>query len=129
MARLVSVRFAAVLLLGSSSAALADQCAWVDAKVAERAATLLRSAKVLQEICRPCGETKAKALYIDHVVTAKASDPHYYEVLVNGRALDLAYVFIKDKADKDWVNVGLQVQCSGDVSQTKLKLSKSDLAP
>jgi hypothetical protein len=128
MARLHACVFAALVGCVLPSAAFADQCARVDAQVAERAATLLRSAKVLQEICRPCGETKAKALYIDHVVTAKASDPRYDEVLVNGRALDLADVFVMDKADRDWINVGLQVQCGADVSRTKRKLAKSDLA-
>jgi hypothetical protein len=107
-------------------ALVADQCAWVTQAIAEKAAARLKKGEVLQEICRPCGEKKAKPLWIDNTKVAKTSDPKLYEVQVNGRGLDLAYVFVKDKGD--WVNLGLSVQCGVGVTATKLKLEKSDLS-
>ncbi len=116
----------AVVLFALSPRAFADQCAWVTRPVADKAAALLRTGETLQEICRPCGDTKAKPLVIANAVVARATDPKYYEVRVNGRGLDLAYVFVRNKSD--WLNLGLTVKCGVAVQDTKLKLEPKDLS-
>ena len=111
--------------LAAATPALADQCAWNEKAVADKAAALLKKGTTLQEICAACGDKKAKPLVVDHTVVAQTSDPKFYEVQVNGRGLDLAYVFVDDHGR--WVNLGRAVTC-GVAAGTKMTLDKKDIS-
>lgn len=87
----------AVLLTASLAApAVADQCAAVDAKVAEAGAKLLLESKTFVEYCAPCKDKKPSAPKRAGVVTTRAfGDEGLRSVYADGQMLDLAYVYVK----------------------------------
>jgi hypothetical protein len=88
----------ALALLFAPLAALADQYQWNDRDVAIKGAKILKKGRRVIHYCEPCkGGQREKPVAIStttRVRKVKASQP-YYEVVVDGRAVDLAYVFVE----------------------------------
>jgi len=86
-------------LLGAP--AHADQCAWISAEQAARALKLLKAGAPYLLYCEPCGETQPT--HVGKVQTAEARDAgdggKLKEVSIDGQAVDLAYTFVKTRAD------------------------------
>jgi hypothetical protein len=96
---------AALLLILATVPALADQQAWVSRSDADRAAALLQPGSTVRMFCAPCGDptwTDSEARQVDVVYTG--SD-EYWEVLVNGSGIDLAYTYVEH--DGRWENLAL----------------------
>lgn len=105
-----------VMLL--SIPALADQCAWVKKAQAVRAAALLKERRVV-EWCEPCGDAhpvKTAVQTVRTVTVERTNDPAFHEVFVNGKPVDLAYLFVELRGA--FRNVAGEVGCPAhDVSK------------
>ena len=83
------------LLLGSfSTMALADQCSLVSKETAKVAVRTLMDASSVSFLCEPCGDTEATSLKAESIGLKKSSVEDYYEVVVDGKTVDLAYTYV-----------------------------------
>ena len=90
--------------------AYADQCAWIDEAAALKAQAILKSSPQFIEYCEPC-EDKAPGApqQVKAVAVHDASSP-YKEVSINGKDVDLAYVFVKT-SDMRYENLASLAGC------------------
>jgi hypothetical protein len=101
------------VLLAISSAAFADQCAYVSQEVAQRAVEVLSVKKKVADFCEPCGNTVPNRVYkIKEVVAAPADYEDYWKVLINGEEVDLAYLYVKTGL-VTFKNAGMLAGCTG----------------
>ncbi len=106
--------FITAILTMLSFSAMADQCQLLDKADAERGAQILSQGTVAYKLCEPCGETTPEKIEITTVEAVDARYQGLYEVLVNGKWVDLAYIY-----DAQGQNVALQTNCQAqDVSST-----------
>jgi uncharacterized protein (TIGR03382 family) len=98
----------------------ADQCAWMTKEQAIEGAKQIAVngfGTNLLDYCEPCGDTEATAKPVKGIsYGAVPDDPSYYQVKVNGNALDLAYVYVLVDTDDDakpdtYVNAGSLAGC------------------
>ncbi len=78
--------------------AFADQCAWVEPAVAQAAAKELSGGRRVVELCEPCKETKPtgkRMLARNGVVREVPRHPEYKQVTIDGKLVDLAYLFVE----------------------------------
>lgn len=95
----------ALALAALPTVARADQCALNNATIAEAAAKLVTPGSKVLEFCEPCGDRAPGAPYAVKKVAVRNG-----ELLVNGNAVDLAYLFVQtDKTE--YRNVGLATSC------------------
>lgn len=94
-----------LLSLIISGNVLADQCAYITKKQAQKAVKRLIKAESIETLCEPCGETISQRVEIESVTFANTGYQNYYEVSVNGKGIDLAYTFLKGK------NLAKSVRC------------------
>ena len=106
--------FVTISLLGIS-AAQADFCAWNPQMIAQAALTNLPAGATVRYFCKGCGDKAATSEIVQKTSIEKVGDPgdNYYEVHVNGHAVDLAYVFVTGK-DGGWGDLGFLTKCSDD---------------
>jgi len=105
---------AAAALALVSTAALADQCQWIDAKVAARAKALLKRGAHVSIFCEPCGQKTAAVPMKIVDVSMKSPDPaqpQYREISINGHDIDLAYTFLRRGKTDTFDNVARLVRC------------------
>lgn len=95
-------------LLGGTSVAAADQCAFNARPVAERALALVKPGSTVLQFCEPCGDVLSKMQPV--VVKTISIDTRHHQVIVNGDDVDLAYLFVKTSPTK-FENVGIATQC------------------
>lgn len=76
-----------------STAAFADQCAVVNAQMTSKALSVLKDAQTVHEFCEPCGDVRAQKLFIRNV-SYRAYDKSNFEILINGKSIDLAYTYV-----------------------------------
>lgn len=89
---------AIALCVAVPGAALADQYAWNDRKVALDGAKILRKGRRVIHYCEPCkGGNRQGPFEIRTITKVRKAKPGtaYYEVVVDGKAVDLAYVFVE----------------------------------
>ena len=108
--------------------AWADQAAWISLEAAQKAEKFIKESVQILHYCQPCGEKSCKIEKVENVITKKVkehTDPVYYEVYINGNAVDLAYVYVmSEQKQKAWTN--LAVQCQIDVTKVSKTVSTSD---
>lgn len=87
----------------------ADQAAWITKEQAERGAALIKSSGLVRHSCAPCGDNFFKGEKVFNIIAVKAAgsnpDDRYYEVQLNGKGIDLAYVYIFSGGK--WVNAAM----------------------
>lgn len=91
--------FAAALSMIASEAR-ADQCSLVPAAQANAAVLHLRSGRPFIELCEPCGQHfDPSSSNVQRVVSAIAvpDSSGLHHVIVNGRPVDLAYLFVRGR--------------------------------
>lgn len=81
------------LLLAAS--AWADQCAGVDPETATAARGFLRPGSTWAALCEPCGESEPVAATVGEVRIVPTAAPPRVRVAIDGREVDLAYVFVE----------------------------------
>jgi hypothetical protein len=98
-----------VILAISAISILADQAAYITKEQAQKAAAFLKDKKQIRHYCAPCDDKGDKVEDISTVeaVAVESSKP-YWEVLVNGKGIDLAYVYFQDKKGK-WKNLAKEL--------------------
>lgn len=95
----------------AASPAYADQCAWIDEAAALKAQRILKSSPKFIEYCEPCDETAPGTPQVAKTVDVNdAGDGNYKEVSINGKAIDLAYVFVKT-SDARYENLASLAGC------------------
>ena len=102
-----------MLLLLLTQPARADQCARVDPETALAARGFLRPGAVWAALCEPCGETVPVRAVVGEVRIRPTSAPPLVSVEVDGRAVDLAYVFVQATPEaRRLTNLARLVRCS-----------------
>lgn len=111
---------AALAALALPTAALADQCAWIDKEQAREAVHYAAKGLKFVELCEPCGDTldKVSVGTIESSKWQNAPDQTHQEVLINGEAKDVAYVFVETVAGSgEFENLAQLARCkTSDVS-------------
>jgi hypothetical protein len=90
--------------------ARADQCAWIEGAVAQKAQTLLTSAPKFIEFCEPCGDKAPGVPQRVQGVDLHAADGALFELTLNGKPIDLAYTFVKTD-DTHYKNLAALAGC------------------
>ena len=103
------------LALSFSLSAMADQCIWISRDEATRAANVIKPGMRVRNFCAPCGDILSSGETVNSITTRPAVDfegnvTSYFEVVVNGEAKDLAYLFIESNGQ--YLNVAQTVECS-----------------
>lgn len=98
-----------ILMLSVLNSLYADQAAWITKEQADKGALLVRKSAEIRHFCAPCSDNFYRVETVAAVTSAKAggsapSDP-YYEVLVNGSGIDLAYVYVQSGGR--WMNAAM----------------------
>jgi hypothetical protein len=104
-----------------SAIALADQAAYITQAQAQKAAAFLRDKKQIRHYCNPCDDKGDRVEDISTVeaVAVEGSKP-YWEVLVNGKGIDLAYVYYQEKEGGEWKNLAKKMKIKvDDVPKTR----------
>lgn len=102
--------FAALVLLITPGAALADQAEHLTKAQADKAVVLLSTQKQIKHHCPTCDD---KGIYPEPIEKLSAlpsgrKDAWHVFIRDEGDALDLAYVYFKDKTGR-WKNVALHL--------------------
>lgn len=97
-----------VILAISAVAAYADQAAYITKEQAEKAAVFLTGKMQIRHYCAPCDDKDDRVEDIKTVVAAPAGYQDYWEVKVNGEAIDLAYVYFQTEEGK-WKNLAKEL--------------------
>lgn len=110
MTILKRIAFTLVVTAVMATAVFADQAQWVTREQAEKAVALLKDKKQIRHYCNPCDDKGDKVEDIDKVEVQKVKDQeNFWEVLVNGDSVDLAYVYYMDKKGR-WKNLAKELK-------------------
>jgi hypothetical protein len=90
----------AVALVLVSQTARADQCEWIDAGVAQKAQAILAKQPLVIEFCEPCGDKAPGTPAQAKTVAIGSPQSGYKEIQINGKAVDLAYTYVKTSGMK-----------------------------
>ena len=97
----------ALLCVLLAPCAFADQFAWVEKSVAQRAASMIPVGSFVRSFCAPCGDEEATAIDVYRVGVSPTSVEGLWEVRLNGRGIDLAYTYVE--TDGGWRNLALML--------------------
>lgn len=89
--------------------ALADQCSFISKQQAITAISRLSLNGTIYHLCEPCGEKVAKKALIHSLGANTVDYEDCWQVQVNGKGIDLAYVFVDSKLDDQLVLVNLAI--------------------
>jgi len=103
------------------TSAFSDQAAWIKKSDAYKAGDMINSGTVLREYCAPCGDTTWTDLSVKQT-EVKNADAEFYQVFINGKGIDLAYVYIEQEGK--WVNLAMLLGL--DVSDVPKFLAEPD---
>lgn len=116
-------------ILGSAlltQTAHGDQCAWINAKEANKAyAVLAKQPKVL-EFCEPCGDKAPGVPFVAQDVAIATPQGSYKEIQINGKGIDLAYTYVQT-SPTDYRNLAKLAGCPA--SDVSLSLNIADETP
>lgn len=93
-----------------SAGAMAQTCAWMPKPVAEDAVRHLPPGTEVQGYCAPCRDRQAVKAVVQET-EIRPIDTYNHQVLINGQATDLAYLYVLDPGRKRWRNLGLIIRC------------------
>ena len=91
--------------------ALADQCAYISKQQAITAISRLSLNDTIYYLCEPCGEKAAQEASIYSLGAGSVGYEDYWQVQVNKKGIDLAYVFVDSKLDDQLVNLAIAADC------------------
>jgi hypothetical protein len=128
--RLSSLALPLVLLVSlAPGVARADQLVYIEPGTARRALEIVSKVRQLRYFCAPCRETVSTLETVvtaeigliyhdDDLVQVEGRPPgrHYWQLLINGEYVDLAYVYVPHEGH--WRNLGMMVgETPGDVPE------------
>lgn len=88
---------------------LADQAAWITKAQAEKAAAFLKNHNEIRHYCAPCDDKGDSVEEISTVESEQIEGQEYWQVKVNGKGVDLAYVYFKTQKGK-WKNLAKELK-------------------
>jgi len=113
--------FCAATLCAAPATVLADQFAYVTVQQAAAALVELDGQSLVQSYCAPCGDAGATPVDVREIgiervwhwdgganVYFDAEGRSFWEVVVNGKGIDLAYVYVRDDAGA-WENLAMRL--------------------
>ena len=114
---IASVSFVAALL---ANAAFADQCAYLTKEQALAFASQVSVGQSVYHLCEPCGgsteDGSVQVSKVESIGVAQVGSSSNYEVVINGKAVDLAYIYKKTATlannNSVLVNAALLVSCA-----------------
>lgn len=116
---------ATLLILGFTTIpAYADQAAWVSRAEAAKALRILAEYGSIKHYCAPCDSEEVRDEVINDIGMFSVEGGKYWEIRVNGKGIDLAYVYFPKKQNQ-WVNAAMQAKIK--VSDVPKKLSRSQI--
>ena len=83
----------------------ADQAAYMNKTIANKAVSLLKSKPEIRLYCQPCGDVAWSSQRIRAVQAVNTGYDNLWEVKVNAASVDLAYVYIN--VTGQWQNIAL----------------------
>ncbi len=110
---------AGLLLLLIAGAAHADQYSYVTVQQAAQALQVIAGDDIVHAFCAPCGDAQSRPVPVRQVEIGRvwegaSAQPYragdgqtYWQVHVNGEAVDLAYVYVRGAGG--WENLALQM--------------------
>ncbi len=84
---------------------------------------VLAEATAIKHHCAPCDDQTIRDESVDDIGIFRVEGQNYWEIRVNGKGVDLAYVFFQKKGK--WVNAAMQAKI--DVSDVPKRLSRAQL--
>jgi hypothetical protein len=102
------------------SLVFADQCAYIRKVEAVKAATYVSVGQTIAYFCEPCGDKKFSSVkpvevHSTELVRIDSASSHldqpYWELRLNGKGVDLAYVYVKRSAAR-YMNLAKLAGCS-----------------
>ena len=102
-----------MLALFMSLAVFADQAAWITKEQAEKTAAFLKGKTQIKHFCAPCDDKSVRTEDISTIEAAATGTDDYWEVLINGEGIDLAYVYFQTK-DGKWKNLAKEMDIDVD---------------
>jgi len=115
-------KFAGICLIAlTQQTAFADQCIAVSEPQAKAAAKLLQNAQFL-DFCEPCGDKTVSVVKAVESVRVADFDAKSKKVVLNGRDVDLAYIFVKSADGTELINVGSASGCPVEGVSSRLKV-------
>ncbi len=103
------------LILTFALTAFADQAAYIRKNDTLHTIALLKHEKQIRHFCKPCGDKTYRVEDIKTVESSFTNYENFWEVKINGKGVDLAYLYYIDYTGK-WRNVA-----------DRLKLKVSDV--
>jgi hypothetical protein len=83
----------------------ADQAAYVSKAEAVKAASVLRNSKEVRHYCQPCGDRRWEREEVKDVQAKHTGYQDFWEVQINGKGVDLAYIYFESNGQ--WKNVAI----------------------
>lgn len=99
----------------------ADQAAWISRVEAARAMKALAEATAIKHHCAPCNEQTIEDEAVQSIGIFRVEGQNFWEIRVNGKGIDLAYVYFQKKGK--WVNAAMQAKIK--VSDVPKALSRA----
>jgi hypothetical protein len=121
MKKLTTIILVMIFTLALTMTAFADQAAYITEKQAKKAAKFLKKKGKIKHFCAPCNDESVRFEEIETIEAVATGYQNFWEVKVNGKGIDLAYVYYEAKKDK-WKNVAMKLKI--DVSDVPKILPK-----
>ncbi|MEL6493867.1 MAG: hypothetical protein AAFQ41_01925 [Cyanobacteria bacterium J06623_7] len=99
----------------SSLTALADQCAYITKSQAIEAIARLELNDRIYFFCEPCGEEIPQPAEITSLSAGTVDYEDYWQVNINGKGIDLAYVFVDSGIEQNFVNLAAIANCPAQI--------------
>ena len=90
---------------------LADQCSYISKEQGIAAISRLNIGQTISQLCEPCGEAIPQITTITNLSLEKVDYEDFWQVVVNGEGIDLAYVFVDSGIDKNFANLAAIANC------------------
>src|SRR5262245_53493774 len=88
----------------------ADQCQWVEPDQAAKAVAILKRSPKLIDYCEPCDDQAPGVPRVATHVSVADQDNGYQEVSIDGKPIDLAYIYVKT-SDARYENLASLAGC------------------
>mgnify|MGYP006104981935 CR=1 FL=1 len=104
----------------------ADQAAWVTKREASKASNFVKIGENIYFFCEPCGDKKPVLKIIKSKQVKSVGEKRFYELKINGKGVDLAYVFVKVKNEYKNLAKLIGIPVEGVSETLALKASTED---
>ena len=91
--------------------ALADQCSYISKEQAINAIARLEIEDKIYFLCEPCGEEMPELATINNLSMNKVDYQDYWQIEVNDKGIDLAYVFVNSGVENNFINLAAIADC------------------